>query len=86
MRSEGDPSFMYILGVDFKEYGKIFKDNITVIEGRLLKDNEAGILVPDFMRKELYTRMNMWMIPDGGKLVEANLSEDARPYKDELFL
>ncbi|MBN2402032.1 MAG: FtsX-like permease family protein [Spirochaetes bacterium] len=83
---DGDPWYMYILGVDFKEYKKMFKGNIYAIEGRLLKDDEPGILVPAFMRNELYTRMNIWMIPENSKLVEDNLSDDARPYKDELSL
>ncbi len=83
---EGDPWFIAILGVDFKEYKKMFKDNIFSIEGRLLNDNEPGILIPAHTRDELYYRMNIWMLPENAGLSEKNLSEDAKPYKNELSL
>ncbi|MFH0975896.1 MAG: FtsX-like permease family protein [Spirochaetota bacterium] len=81
---EGDPWYIYLLGVDFKEYKKMFKDNILPIEGRLLNYDEPGILIPVKMRDELYYRMNIWMIPEKIKLSEKNLSEEAKPYKNEL--
>jgi ABC-type lipoprotein release transport system permease subunit len=84
--NEGDQWFVYILGVDFKEYKKIFKDNIYPIEGRLLKDDEPGIIIPVRMRDEIYTRMNVWMLPENSTLEEKNLSDEAKPYKNELSL
>jgi ABC-type lipoprotein release transport system permease subunit len=84
--NEGDPWFMYIIGVDITEYKKIFKENIFAFEGRLLNDNEPGIMVPVKMREELYTRMNIWMVPDNSKFDENNLSDEAKPYKNELML
>jgi ABC-type lipoprotein release transport system permease subunit len=83
---DGDPWFMYIIGVDFKEYRKMFKDNIFAMEGHLFNDDEPGIMVPVKMREELYTRMNIWMIPENSKINEKNLSDDAKPYKNELLL
>lgn len=83
---EGDPGFLFILGVDFKEYKKMFKNNMHPVEGRLFNDDEAGILIPDFSRKEIYTNMNIWMIPENCGLDEKNLSDEAKPYKNELSL
>ncbi len=82
----GDPSFMYLLGVDFNEYKKMFGNNITVLEGRLFKDREQGILVPARAREELYSAMDIWILPENGKLIVQNLSKDALPYKDQLTL
>jgi ABC-type lipoprotein release transport system permease subunit len=84
--NEGDPWYMYIIGVDFKEYSRIFKNNIFALEGRLLNDVEPGIMIPVKMRDELYTRMNVWMLPENSKFDEKNLTDDAKPYKNELML
>ncbi len=84
--NDGDPWYMYIIGVDFKEYKKIFKNNIYPIEGRLLNDDEPGVLIPSYWRDELYMRMNVWLIPENAGLNENNLTEDAKHYKNELSL
>lgn len=76
---EGEPGYAYLLGVDFKEYRKIFKDNITPIEGSLLGDSEKGILLASKARSDLYASMNIWFIPKNCNLDEKNLSDDAKP-------
>lgn len=75
---EGEPGYAYLLGVDFGEYRKMFKDNITPIEGSLLGDNEKGILLAAKARNDLYASMNIWFIPEGCALDEKNLSDDAK--------
>src|SRR3989339_525719 len=37
------PGFAFLLGVDLKEYQKMFSGNFTVIEGSMLNDNEEGM-------------------------------------------
>lgn len=75
---EGEPGFVYLLGVDFKEYRNFFKDNITPLEGKLLGDSETGILLASKQRNELYEQMNIWFIPHDGKVEEKNLTDDAK--------
>ncbi len=75
---EGDPGFAMTLGVDFDAYRKFFPDNFTVVEGKYRNTDGKGVLIPVKTREELYNQMNMWLVPENGKLVEENLSEDAR--------
>jgi len=83
---EGEPGYAYLLGVDFKEYRKFFKDNIAPIEGTLLGDREQGILMAAKARSDLYESMNIWFVPHGGKVEEANLSEDAKENSRSLIV
>lgn len=72
------PGVAYLLGVDFEEYRKMFPDNFLPIEGRLLNRGERGILIPVSAREEYYSYTNIWVIPEGGRLVPDTLSEDAK--------
>lgn len=81
---EGDPGFAMVLGVDFDQYRKFFPDNFSPIEGRLLENGEAGILVPVKWREEVYDQMNVWLIPGEGELARGNLSEDAKKNEKDL--
>jgi ABC-type lipoprotein release transport system permease subunit len=83
---EGDPGYIFLLGVDFKEYKKMFPNNIHATEGRLMNDDEQGIMISEHTRNEVYTNMNIWMIPENCTLDEKNLSDEAKPYKKELSL
>ena len=83
--SEGEPGYAYLLGVDFREYRKFFNENITPIEGDLLKDNEQGILMAQKARDELYETMNVWFIPHGAKADEKYYSVEAKENKDSLI-
>jgi ABC-type lipoprotein release transport system permease subunit len=72
------PGYIYLLGVDFAEYLKMFPHTLTTVEGRLPEPGERGILVPTFSREEFYNFTNTWLLPEGGQLIEANLNADAR--------
>lgn len=76
--SEGEPGYVYLLGVDFKEYRKFFNENITPIEGAVLKDNEQGILIAQQSRDQLYETMSVWFVPDRAKAEEKYLTPDAK--------
>jgi len=83
---EGEPGYVYLLGVNFKEYREFFKDNISVVEGSLLGDEEQGMMLAGKQREDLHRQMNMWFIPHDGKLDEKNLSEDARENLSSLVV
>lgn len=70
------PGFAFLLGVDFAEYQKMFPDNVKPIEGRLLNPGERGILVPTSAREELFEYSNVWIVPEGGKLIKEHVKKD----------
>ncbi len=75
--STSAPGYAYLLGVDFKEYRKMFPGNFTVIEGSYPAPGARALLVPTFARDEFYDFYNIWFIPEGGKVVKANLKKEA---------
>lgn len=75
---DSHPGYIYLIGVDFGAYQKMFPDNLQAQEGRLLRSGERGILIPKMAREQFYSYTNRWVLPEGGKLVEANLSDDAK--------
>jgi ABC-type lipoprotein release transport system permease subunit len=75
---DGEPGYSFLLGVNFDEYSRLFKRNYKVIEGRLLKDGEKGILLPTDPRKQFFDYTNIWFIPKGEKLNVKNLPEDVK--------
>ena len=62
----------------------MFPGNLRVTEGRLLNDDEKGVLVPEFARKETYDFLSIWLIPQGGQVVDKNLTQEARENKKNL--
>ncbi len=81
---DGTPDFKYLLGVDFAEYQKMFPDNITTIEGTLLKPGEIGMLMPAWGREEYYNASNIWILPENGAVIQGNLTKEAMKDKDTL--
>lgn len=85
LNEESDPFGVFLLGVDFDAYQKMFPDNLKVIEGRLLKGTERGVLVPVFSRKEFYDMTSLWLVPENGKIVPQNLTPEAKENADTLL-
>lgn len=83
---EGEPGYAYLIGVDFDDYKKMFPNNFTVLEGKNFSDSEPGMLLPVKSRSDLYDTMNIWFLPEGGKLAEENLTDDAKKEKEDLSL
>jgi putative ABC transport system permease protein len=76
---ENSPTGTYLMGVDFGQYQKMFPGNFSVLEGRALKPGEKGLLMPTHIRDmHIYPSLNTWIIPEGGKIVDANLTKEAR--------
>ncbi|MCM2266298.1 MAG: FtsX-like permease family protein [Elusimicrobiales bacterium] len=80
------PGFAYLLGVDFAEYRKMFPGNFEVIEGSYPAPGERALLIPSFARDEFYNYYNIWYLPEGGRLVKANLKKEALERLDTLVL
>jgi ABC-type lipoprotein release transport system permease subunit len=84
LNEDSDVIGVYLLGVDFKEYQKMFPGSIKAIEGRFLEGHERGVLFPSFTRKHYYDYTNIWLVPEGGAVVEKNLSPEAKENKNDL--
>ena len=79
-----EPGYMFVLGVNFEEFQKIFPETIIGIEGRLLQPDERGLLVPQSTREQVYDYNGFWVIPEGGSIVEDNLTKDALEQQEWL--
>ena len=86
LNEESDMGRAFLLGVDFKAYRQMFPDSFDIIEGRFPKENEHGVLIPAFARKECYDFMNIWLLPEGGKVIDSNLTPEAKENKKDLIL
>jgi len=84
LNEEGEPGFVFVLGVNFDDYQKTFSNNVAEVEGTLLKNGERGILVPTTTREQLFEFSNFWIVPEGGEIVEDHLTPEARDEKDRL--
>lgn len=80
------PGFAYLLGVDFAEYRKMFPGNFEVLEGSYPAPGERALLIPTFARDEFYNYYNIWYLPEGGRLVKANLKKEALERLDSLVV
>lgn len=80
----GMPTFLYLLGVDFSEYAKMFPANLDIKEGRLPAPHGPGLLLPTGARKEVHLQTNIWFIPKGSALDTSNLEGEAKGKTSEL--
>jgi ABC-type lipoprotein release transport system permease subunit len=84
VNENGDVSYALVLGVNFEEYQKMFMDNVKLVEGAFLKKNDRGILVTSGNRKRIYDELDFWLMPEGAKLNNKNLTDEAVKHKDAL--
>lgn len=89
----GEPSYTYIMGVDFDEYTKMFPNNIELIEGDYINTGTKGALVGTGGREDYYDDTGLWIITEKDGLIEKNFTEEAKKsfnnkeeiiYKDNL--
>jgi ABC-type lipoprotein release transport system permease subunit len=80
----GDMGFTFLLGVDIEAYQKMFRSNIVLVEGQLLKGQDRGTLVTSGARKQMYDSMYVWLTPEGYPFIETNLSPEAKSNRTEL--
>jgi ABC-type lipoprotein release transport system permease subunit len=74
----GAPGFIYVLGVDFDRYKKMFPGNLSAIEGRLLENGERGALLPTGARKEMFDLTNLWFSCEQCPLDTAKLDPEVK--------
>jgi ABC-type lipoprotein release transport system permease subunit len=77
---------VFVLGVNMKRYREFFKDNITLVEGRGLGDNEPGVLVPTGWRKQFAEYYNIIFSPEGATLDTSTLGKDVNNHLDAMAI
>lgn len=63
--SEGSPGFVFLLGVDFREWQAFFPEAFQVRAGHLPSPGEAGLLMPTGANEQLFQTMGQIFAPDG---------------------
>jgi hypothetical protein len=74
----GPPEGLFIVGVDFKRYRAFFGDNMRAVEGRLLKDNERGVLIGIGERNKVGRLSNVLFSCEGSPVDTSTLSADIK--------
>ena len=86
LTEEGDIDFAMLLGVDFPAYNTMFRENVKLVEGRLLAEGERGTLVSQGRRTRFFNDQNIWLKPTGFPLDEKNFSDEAKKYRDKMIV
>ena len=63
--SEGDPGYLFLLGVDFADWRKFFPDAFQTQAGSIPVAGQAGLLLPSGANEQLYQTMGMIFTPEG---------------------
>jgi putative ABC transport system permease protein len=85
LNEEGDiAKGAFVLGVDMQRYRQFFGDNLKLIEGRFLGENEPGVLVPTGWRKLFGDYYNILFSPEGTKLDTSALGKGITSRLSEL--
>ncbi len=84
LNEDGDADFAFLLGVNFEEYQKMFKNNVKLVEGKYISGDDKGILATEGNRKQMYENQGFWTIPTGYKLIEESLTPDAKENRKNL--
>ncbi|MEO6097412.1 MAG: FtsX-like permease family protein [Fibrobacteria bacterium] len=60
---EGNATPLYLLGVDFARYAKMFPGSLALKDGRFPRPGMPGLLLPTGGRKGIHDRANTWFVP-----------------------
>lgn len=86
LTEDGDIDFAMLLGVDFPEYNKMFRENVKLVEGKLLDKNERGMLISQGRRTRFFNDQNIWVKPVGFPLEEKNFSDEAKKFREKMIV
>jgi putative ABC transport system permease protein len=89
----GNPSYVYMLGVDWARYRKVFPNNLKALEGpREPGDTGAFLLLPQIARKQSFDMAGTWYHPKDVAVADSSLPDLAKahrsslPVRDEMVL
>lgn len=84
LNNMNDITAIFFFGVDFDRYNRMYGDNIKILVGSTLAPGERGVLINKTVRDSIFKQHDVWIIPEGGSIVEENLPKDTEIKIDNL--
>ena len=81
---DGYPSFLYLLGIDWPSYRKVFPNRLRALEGANEPHGGAWALLPATSRDMSFEQMGEWFTAKPGGIVESTLTDAARERRASL--
>ncbi len=72
----GMPGYSYVIGANLKKYHDVFPSTLVPVEGRLMNNDEKGVLVPTGARQEMFENTGIWFKPEKEPLKIVNLPKE----------
>lgn len=81
---DGYPSFVYLLGVDWHSYRKVFPNRLRALEGVREPQGNTWALLPATSRNMSFEQMGEWFVAKPGAIVESTLTDAAKERRSTL--
>lgn len=81
----GSMDGVFIIGVDFAQYGQFFNDNLEVVQGSALAPGERGVLIATGAQKMLTTSMGLFFMPESSVVDTSIMPDEAKKMGDNLM-
>lgn len=92
LSDDADMAVVGIVGVNMKDFMNFYGDQYNIIEGRMLKEGETGIIAGNLGRERTVNYADFWIKPKNTPLNEKYLTKEAKEFgknltvKDELVI
>jgi ABC-type lipoprotein release transport system permease subunit len=86
LNENGDMGYALALSVKFQDYQKMFMNNVQLVEGSFLTNDDRGLLVSTGNRDRIYDEQDFWIVSQGAPINEKNMTDDALKHKKNLDL
>ncbi|GAK50496.1 ABC transporter, permease protein [Candidatus Moduliflexus flocculans] len=81
LNPDGNSDDTYVFGVNFEDYQRTFLENVTPVEGRLLRNGERGLLITEYTREHIFDDNGFWIAPEGMTVEQTALLADQAAQK-----
>jgi len=82
--NDGNPSYAYLLGVDWPSYRKVFPNRLKALEGAREPSGTSWVILPSQARDQAFGQMGVWFVPGGLGITDSTLTDLARRHKGDL--
>jgi len=82
--ADGNPSYAYLLGVDWASYRKVFPNRLQALEGSREPHGDSWVILPAEARSQAFDQMGEWFVPEGDKITDSTLTPSAKEHRGHL--
>lgn len=82
--SDGNPSYAYLLGVDWESYRKVFPNRLKALEGARDPSGSSWVILPSEARDQAFGQMGEWFVPESSGITDSTLTDLAKAHKGQL--